>query len=203
MLFRSSVKDGCAPQGQCGCCTVLVDGDARVACVTPVARIAGRTVTTVDGLDPAWRRDHAEGLLATGGSQCGFCTPGILVRAAAATARGRTDRDALARALVANICRCTGWIGVLDAFADGAPTDPTRDLDAAAERARLEGGVPQRVDAEVPLGAAAYADDAAPRDALVAVLRPPGSDAPGEEVDGDCWIVGSSLAAAQIGRAHV
>ena len=59
-LGVTSVKDGCAPQGQCGCCTVLVDGDARVACVTPVARIAGRTVTTVDGLDPAWRRDHAE-----------------------------------------------------------------------------------------------------------------------------------------------
>ena len=51
-----SAKDGCAPQGQCGCCTVLVDGDARVACVTPVARVAGRAVTTVEGLDPAGAR---------------------------------------------------------------------------------------------------------------------------------------------------
>ena len=51
-LGITTVKDGCAPQGQCGCCTVLVDGDARVACVTPAARIAGRSVTTVDGLPP-------------------------------------------------------------------------------------------------------------------------------------------------------
>ena len=126
-LGVTSVKDGCAPQGQCGCCTVLVDGDARVACVTPVARIAGRTVTTVDGLDPAWRRDHAEGLLATGGSQCGFCTPGILVRAAAATARGRTDRDALARALVANICRCTGYAKIIEAVQTAAERFPANE----------------------------------------------------------------------------
>ena len=50
-----SVKDGCAPQGQCGCCTVLVDGDARVACVTAATRVEGRSVTTVEGLDPAQR----------------------------------------------------------------------------------------------------------------------------------------------------
>ena len=50
-----SAKDGCAPQGQCGCCTVLVDGDARVACVTPAVRVDGRAVTTVEGLDSATR----------------------------------------------------------------------------------------------------------------------------------------------------
>src|SRR5437870_13186740 len=68
-----SVKDGCAPQGQCGCCTVLVDGDARVACVTPATRVAGRVVTTVEGLDPVVRDRLADAFLATGGSQCGFC----------------------------------------------------------------------------------------------------------------------------------
>ena len=79
-----SVKDGCAPQGQCGCCTVLVDGDARVACVTAAARVAGRAVTTVEGLDPDTRDAMAAAFVATGGSQCGFCTPGIVMRAAAA-----------------------------------------------------------------------------------------------------------------------
>jgi aerobic-type carbon monoxide dehydrogenase small subunit (CoxS/CutS family) len=48
-----SVKDGCSPQGQCGCCTVLIDGAARVACVTPARRVAGRAVTTIEGLDDA------------------------------------------------------------------------------------------------------------------------------------------------------
>src|SRR5690606_16791261 len=78
-----SVKDGCSPQGQCGCCTVWVDGAPRVACVTPAARVAGRRVTTIDGLDEPVRSAWAEALTATGGSQCGFCTPGIVMRLAA------------------------------------------------------------------------------------------------------------------------
>ena len=198
-LGVTDVKDGCAPQGQCGCCTVLVDGDARVACVTPVARVAGRRVTTVRGLDPDWRARTAEALVATGGTQCGFCTPGIVVRAASATAKGRGDGPGIARALAAHVCRCTGWQTILEAFDEvRAGVEPgTRDLELAAERARLEGGVPQRVDGAVPLGGAAFADDAAPRDALVAVLRPPGSDVPAEEVDGVAWVVGPSLVAAR------
>ena len=71
-----SAKDGCAPQGQCGCCTVLVDGEPRVACVTPLARVGGRAVTTIEGLDVAERDRLADAFVATGGSQCGFCTPG-------------------------------------------------------------------------------------------------------------------------------
>ena len=75
-----SVKDGCAPQGQCGCCTVLVDGEPRVACVTPLVRVAGRAVTTVEGLEPQVRERVAASFVASGGSQCGFCTPGIVMR---------------------------------------------------------------------------------------------------------------------------
>src|SRR5438270_10668402 len=82
-------KDGCAPQGQCGCCTVLVDGSPRVACVTPIGRVAGRTVTTVEGLDPAVRDRLAGAFVACGASQCGFCTPGIIVRLAPLVAAGR------------------------------------------------------------------------------------------------------------------
>src|SRR5439155_1058042 len=87
-----SAKDGCAPQGQCGCCTVLVDGDARVACVTPAVRVDGRVVTTVEGLDSATRDALAGAFVGTGGSQCGFCTPGIVMRAASLLAKGRTRR---------------------------------------------------------------------------------------------------------------
>jgi aerobic-type carbon monoxide dehydrogenase small subunit (CoxS/CutS family) len=75
-----SAKDGCAPQGQCGCCTVLVDGEPRVACVTPAARVEGRAVTTIEGLDPTERDRAAAAFVAAGGSQCGFCTPGIVMR---------------------------------------------------------------------------------------------------------------------------
>ncbi len=200
-----SVKDGCAPQGQCGCCTVLVDGEPRVSCVTPALRVAGRTVTTIEGLDPAVRERLAAGFVATGGSQCGFCTPGILLRAAALMSRHKTARVDLDRGLAAHLCRCTGWLTVYDAIdrasrgAEPSSTDATttRDLDAAAARAALEGGTPQVVDRDVPLGGAPFADDLAPRDALVAVPRPPASDAESIEAAGAQWVVDASLIEAR------
>ena len=146
-----SPKDGCAPQGQCGCCTVLVDGAARVACVTPLARIAGREVTTVNGLAPDVRDAIAAAFVATGGAQCGFCTPGIVVRAAALRAKGAPGSVGVDRALAAHLCRCTGWRTIIDAITETGPTpdavalaDPVR-LDAASARAELEGGVGQTV----------------------------------------------------------
>ena len=106
-VLRRSPKDGCSPQGQCGCCTVWVDGDPRVACVTPIRRLHGRQVTTLDGL-PAEERDRwADALVATGGSQCGFCTPGIVMRLAALAGTGATT-ELIDRSLLAHLCRCTG-----------------------------------------------------------------------------------------------
>lgn len=196
-LGVTSPKDGCAPQGQCGCCTVLVDGEARVACVTPVMRVTGRSVLTVEGLDPAVRDDLAARFVATGGSQCGFCTPGILVRLAAAAAKGRTRRVDLDRALAAHLCRCTGWQTVYDA-AEGSDASPARrDLTAAARRAELEGGASQLVGPRVPLGDGGFADDGAPRDALVAVPRPPGSTATAIDAAGMPWVVAESLREAR------
>ena len=164
-----SPKDGCAPQGQCGCCTVLVDGQPRVACVTPTRRVAGRTVTTLDGMPEAERAAWAEAFAAAGASQCGFCTPGIIVRLAALRAAGGDDVDT---ALLAHLCRCTGWLGVKEAFTamagPGSPA-PRRDLDGARLRASLEGGAAQDVGGAVSLGRAGFADDTAPADALVAV----------------------------------
>jgi len=96
-----SAKDGCAPQGQCGCCTVLVDGEPRVACVTPMARVQGRDVTTIEGLDEPNRARAARAFVASGGSQCGFCTPGIVMRFAGERVRD-VDRslDAIGKAHV-------------------------------------------------------------------------------------------------------
>ena len=113
-----SVKDGCSPQGQCGCCTVLVDGQARVACVTPARRVQGRAITTLEGLDADVRDGWARAFAATGGSQCGFCTPGIICRFAGLHAKGadHDDRGVAARALAAHLCRCTGWQPIVDAW---------------------------------------------------------------------------------------
>lgn len=197
-----SAKDGCSPQGQCGCCTVLVDGAPRVACVTPLRRVAGRRITTVDGLDPEVAAGWAEAFAATGASQCGFCTPGIICRLEGARAKGvpATDGAAVDRALAAHLCRCTGWRPIHDAYAlvAGSPSDGVpvtvgggaggadRDLDAAARRAGIEGHAPQAVGPDIALGRGGFADDSAPADALVAV--PDGR--------GD-WIVAETLAEAR------
>jgi aerobic-type carbon monoxide dehydrogenase small subunit (CoxS/CutS family) len=168
-----SVKDGCSPQGQCGCCTVWVDGAARVACVTPLRRVAGRAVTTVDGLVPDLRDRWVDAFVATGASQCGFCTPGILLRLAALENGARPPtRQAVESALLAHLCRCTGWQSIVEAgcialgLTEAAPR-PLRDPLLAAWRAQLEGPAFQSSGADVVLGGGGFADDIAPADALV------------------------------------
>ena len=183
-LGNRSPKDGCSPQGQCGCCTVLVDGAPRVACVTPVRRVAGRTVVTAAGLPDEERTAWADAFCAAGASQCGFCTPGILVRLAALKRKAGTDVEG---ALLAHLCRCTGWRTILEAYAGFGREHPPRDLEAASCRAGIEGGVTQRVGPEVALGGGGFADDTAPLDALVAV-----PDARGG------WAVGETLAEARL-----
>jgi xanthine dehydrogenase small subunit len=153
---------------------VWVDGAPRVACVTPVRRMAGRDVTTLDGLPADTRLRWSEALVATGGSQCGFCTPGIVMRLAALEPSAPTET--IDQALVAHLCRCTGWQTIREAVTRVAESsdsgDPPRDrrqLEQASARAGLEGGVPQRVGPDVVLGDAGFADDTRPSDALVAV----------------------------------
>jgi aerobic-type carbon monoxide dehydrogenase small subunit (CoxS/CutS family) len=199
-LGTRTLKDGCSPQGQCGCCTVLVDGQPRVACVTPARRVRGRSITTLDGLEPAERAAWGEAFCATGASQCGFCTPGIVMRLSGLRAKGTAadDHGAVEHALLAHLCRCTGWRTILDAWsAYGTPAGPAvgpppRDLDAASRRATIEGRTPQRVDPGVPLGHGGFADDTAPPGALVAV--PDGAGG---------WALGESAAEARAAAGKV
>jgi aerobic-type carbon monoxide dehydrogenase small subunit (CoxS/CutS family) len=129
-----SPKDGCSPQGQCGCCTVLVDGQPRVACVTPARRVAGRSITTADGLPDEVRDRWASAFCATGASQCGFCTPGIICRLEGLRAKGAApgDHAAVEQALLAHLCRCTGWRTILDAW--DTATDPTPSVLGTVDR---------------------------------------------------------------------
>ena len=120
-LGNRSVKDGCSPQGQCGCCTVLVDGDPRVACVTPLRRISGRHVTTVEGLTGAERSRWVDAFLAHGASQCGFCTPGMVMSAIELVSKNKNASEKEIRdGLEGNICRCTGYHNIVKSVKAGA-----------------------------------------------------------------------------------
>ncbi|HEV3132949.1 MAG TPA: 2Fe-2S iron-sulfur cluster-binding protein [Acidimicrobiales bacterium] len=163
--------------------------------MTPVRRLEGRAVTTLDGLPEPERERWVEALVAAGGSQCGFCTPGIVMRLAAlsstlAPSGPAVTPERIDRALVAHLCRCTGWQTVREAAlaalagvaSAGEDRKPDRDLDQAACRAGLEGGVAQQVGPAVVLGRAGFADDTCPPDALVAVPDGKGGYAVAESV---------------------
>ena len=116
-LDVTSPKDGCSPTGQCGCCTVLVDGKPTVSCSLALDRVDGRQGTTLAGLDPAERNRYAAAFAATGALQCGFCTPGIVVRAKYLVDKDgpALTREKAARHLGGHLCRCTGYHAILDA----------------------------------------------------------------------------------------
>jgi xanthine dehydrogenase molybdenum-binding subunit len=112
----TSLKDGCSPQGQCGCCLALVDGHPRVTCAMPARVANGKHILTLDGLPSAERQQIADCFAAAAGLQCGFCIPGIALRAKAITDRDPAPtRKAIARALDVHLCRCTGYVKIIDA----------------------------------------------------------------------------------------
>ena len=117
-LNITSPKDGCSPSGQCGCCTVFVNGKAVVSCQTSLEKVAGGEVTTLEGIDESERRKYSDAFAACGGLQCGFCIPGIVVRAKAQVDKkgAGLKREDMARHLGAHLCRCTGYVKVLDAI---------------------------------------------------------------------------------------
>ncbi len=117
-LGLRSPKRGCPPQGQCGTCLALVDGEPRVTCTLPATSAGGLDVLTLEGVPAAERELFAQAFTAAGAIQCGFCTPGIVLRAKhLLDHRAAPTRAEIARALDEHLCRCTGYVKILDAIA--------------------------------------------------------------------------------------
>jgi len=111
-----SAKNGCAPEGTCGCCTIMVDGRPAMACLRKPEQMEGRNVVTLEGIPEDMRRVLSESFVKEGGVQCGFCIPGIVVRASSLMQSGMADnREAVAKSLDAHVCRCTGYSRIIDA----------------------------------------------------------------------------------------
>lgn len=120
-LGYASVKNGCA-HGDCGTCAVLVDGRAVTSCLLFAAQVDGASVTTVEGLSsPEGLHPLQAALLDTGGVQCGFCTPGIVMTALDLLARvPEPDERQVREALSGNLCRCTGYVRIVEGILLGA-----------------------------------------------------------------------------------
>ena len=115
-LRLTATKAGCR-QGGCGSCTVLVDGEPMLSCLLPVANVAGRSVTTLEGLDDPLQQVFHERFAV----QCGYCAPGILLTVRALLDRNPApSRDEIAAALAGNVCRCTGYHSIIEAIAEAA-----------------------------------------------------------------------------------
>jgi aerobic-type carbon monoxide dehydrogenase small subunit (CoxS/CutS family) len=115
-LCLTGTKEACG-RGECGACTVLVNDQAIMACITPVSEVRG-AVTTIEGLR---KGDIAEAFADHYGFQCGYCTSGQIVRAEALLRKGQTlQRREIAVAMSGNICRCTGYAQIIDAVIQAA-----------------------------------------------------------------------------------
>jgi len=129
-LGLTGTKEGCG-EGECGACTVLLDGEPVLSCLVPVFQCAGRTVETVEhvaGVPDSPAREFLDRFVATGGVQCGACTPGIVVTAWALLRRNPApSREEVQQALAGNLCRCTGYEGIFQAF------EAARETEASGE----------------------------------------------------------------------
>ena len=155
-LGLTGTKEGCG-EGECGACTVLVDGMPVVSCLVPVGQVEGRDVRTVEGLAEDGRLAPIQAAFVdSGGVQCGICTPGILMSARAFLDSGAEPTDAAIREVIAgNLCRCTGYMKIIDAIARAAATAPRevrgglptvpRELPGPATRPNVEPGSDVRV----------------------------------------------------------
>ncbi len=135
-LGLTGTKEGCG-EGECGACSVILDGQVVDACLVPMSQVDGSVVRTVEGLAPVGRGSVGDGngdpgrldelqaaFLETGGAQCGICTPGMLMAARAYIDQGGgPDEDAIREAIAGNLCRCTGYTKIVEAIAMAARRD--------------------------------------------------------------------------------
>jgi aerobic carbon-monoxide dehydrogenase small subunit len=125
----TGTKEGCG-EGECGACTVLVDGAPVNACLVPVAQVAGVRVTTIEGLNG--RHPLQQAFVEHGGAQCGICTPGMIM---AAVAVGKTPTlEQMKTGLAGNLCRCTGYSAIYRSISSTATTTKGRNRGDREER---------------------------------------------------------------------
>ena len=123
----TSVKEGCGV-GECGACTVLLNGEPVCSCLVPAVQARGGDVVTLEGLEKDGQLDRLQrAFLDHDATQCGFCTPGMILTAKALLDRNpKPSRDEIKKALAGNICRCTGFIPIIDAVEAAARAEDSQ-----------------------------------------------------------------------------
>lgn len=167
-----SPKNGCQPQAQCGCCTVQVEGKARLSCVMKVGQVAGKSVLTNEGLSAEVRQQVSDCFVRAGGVQCGFCIPGIAMRAVTfLDEKPDPTRGEIEHALRAHLCRCTGYTKIVDAIELMAKVRSGAELPEADTSGRVGTRLAKYRGHEFVLGDFRYVDDMKVAGSLFAAMR--------------------------------
>lgn len=155
-----SPKDGCAPQGQCGCCLVLIDGQPKVSCATPAAKADGKKILTMEGVPEEEQRLFGEAFTRVGGLQCGFCIPGIVMRAKWLLDQNASPtEEEIRKKLDVHLCRCTGYQRIVDAIQLVAGVRRGEPMPPADESGRVGSSLDRFQAVELALGKRPYVDD--------------------------------------------
>jgi carbon-monoxide dehydrogenase small subunit len=125
-LGLTGTKEGCG-EGECGACSVIVDGEVINSCLVPVCQLQGSKITTVEGLASDGQLAPLQrAFLECGAAQCGICTPGMLIAARALLdENAHPTREEIKEAIAGNLCRCTGYVKIIDAIAHAAKSNRT------------------------------------------------------------------------------
>ena len=159
-LRITSPKNGCQPQAQCGCCTVLLDGKAVLSCALKPSKAEGKAITTLEGLDDEHREQLAESFVRCGGVQCGFCIPGFAMRAVAlCEANTNPTREEIATACKPHLCRCTGYAQIVDSIETYSQVRQGGALPEICTEGKVGTSLPRYTGHEAVLGDRPFVDD--------------------------------------------
>jgi len=156
----TSAKDGCSGQGVCGACTVEINGLPKLACRTRMREVEGAEINTTEGLPQKFRETISRNFAAKGAVQCGFCSPGMVMRAKGLYNVNRTpSRPEIARAIAPNLCRCTGYAKIVEAIDAAFKELNGHNPERTGNSAQIGQPYPKYQAIETALGNREFVDD--------------------------------------------
>ncbi|MCF8379568.1 MAG: selenium-dependent xanthine dehydrogenase [Bacteroidales bacterium] len=168
----TSVKEGCSGQGTCGACTVEINGKPRLACTTPIRKVEGAEVTTMEGIPKKVQEALVHSFSEKGAVQCGYCSPGMIMRVAHLFRELKPmSREEIFKAISPNLCRCTGYIKIVDAIEEAFKRISNPAFQTEKSGAKIGDPLPKYESIETAMGKRLFVNDLYFEGMLFGVLK--------------------------------